>query len=92
MKTLLLQFWEDYSDQEMEKALEENVTIKWFCGFGLLKKTPTFSYFSKLRKRIEIKNIVNLFNQINDDLKDKGLFRDFFKFIDASSIITKTAL
>lgn len=92
MKALLLQFWEDYSDREMEKALEENVAMKWFCGFGLLETTPTFSYFSKLRKRLGTKNIARLFNQINDELRAKGLFGDFFKFIDASSIITKTAL
>lgn len=56
MKALLLQFWEDYSDREMEKALEENVAMKWFCGFGLLEATPTNSYFSKLRSRLGTKN------------------------------------
>ena len=92
MKALLLQFWEDYSDREMEKALEENVAMKWFCGFELLEETPTYSYFSKLRKRLGTKNIADLFNKINKDLKKQGLFGDFFTFIDASSIITKTAL
>lgn len=92
MKALLLQFWEDYSDREMEKALQENVAMKWFCGFSLLEETPTFSYFSKLRKRLGTENIADLFNDINDQLRVKGLFGDFFKFIDASSIVSKTAL
>jgi len=92
MKALLIQFWEDYSDREMEKALEENVAIKWFCGFNLLEKTPTFSYFSKLRDRIGVTNIANIFNQINEELAKKGLFGNVFKFIDASSIVSKTAL
>lgn len=91
-KALLIQFWEDYSDRQMEKALKENVAIKWFCGFKLTEETPTYSYFSKLRDRIGTKNIADIFNKINLQLKDKGLFGDFFKFIDASSIITKTAL
>jgi len=92
LKALLIQFWEDYSDRQMEKALKENVAIKWFCGFKLTEETPTHSYFSKLRDRIGTKNIADIFKQVNIQLKDKGLFGDFFKFIDASSIITKTAL
>ena len=92
MKALLIQFWEDYSDREMEKALQENVAIKWFCGFGLMEETPAYSYFSKLRTRVGTKNIADIFNQVNERLKEKGLFGDFFKFIDASSIISKTAL
>jgi transposase len=38
-KSLLIQFWENYSDKEMEKALQENVAVKWFCGFGLTENT-----------------------------------------------------
>lgn len=91
-KALLIQFWEDYSDREMEKALKENVAIKWFCGFELLEKTPDHSYFGKLRKRLDTKNIANIFNSVNEQLRDEGLFGDVFKFIDASSIITKTTL
>jgi len=51
-KALLVQFWEDYSDRQMEKAVKENIAIKWFCGFGLTEETPDYSYFSRLRKRI----------------------------------------
>lgn len=91
-KALLIQFWEDYSDREMEKVLEENVAVKWFCGFGLLEKTPDHSYFGKLRNRLETKNIADIFNNINGLLRNKGLFGDVFKFIDASAIVTKTAL
>lgn len=91
-KALLVQFWEDYSDRQMEKALQENVVIKWFCGFKLLEETPDHSYFGKLRTRLGTENIAKIFNAINDLLRNKGLFGDVFKFIDASSIITKTAL
>lgn len=91
-KALLIQFWEDYSDREMEKVLEENVAVKWFCGFELLEKTPDHSYFGKLRKRLGTKNIADIFNSVNEELRAKGLFGDVFKFIDASSIVTKTAL
>ena len=91
-KALLIQFWEDYSDREMEKVLEENVAVKWFCGFHLLEKTPDHSYFGRLRSRIGTEKIADIFNSVNQNLRDKGLFGDVFKFIDASSIVTKTAL
>ena len=92
MKALLIQFWEDYSDREMEKCIRENMAVRWFCGFGLLEATPDYSYFSKLRTRIGTKKIADLFNNINTILETRGLFGNVFTFIDASTIITKTAL
>lgn len=92
IKALLIQFWENYSDREMEKAVRENLAIRWFCGFGLTEHTPDYSYFSKLRKRIGTKRIATLFNEVNQTLESRGLFGNVFTFIDASSIITKTAL
>lgn len=92
MKALLIQFWEDYSDREMEKAVKENLAIRWFCGFSLTEITPDYSYFSKLRKRIGTKRISRFFEDINIILQDHGLFGNVFTFIDASTIITKTAL
>lgn len=91
-KCLLVQFWEDYSDRQMENALRDNVSVKWFCGFELLEKTPDHSYLGKLRKRLGTKNVADIFNKVNRTLNDKGYFGNVFKFIDASSIITKTAL
>ncbi len=52
LKALLLQFWEDYSDREMEAAVRENLAIRWFVGFSLSEKTPDHSCFGKFRKRI----------------------------------------
>jgi len=92
IKALLIQFWENYSDREMEKAVRENLAIRWFCGFGLTEHTPDYSYFSKLRRRIGAKRIATLFSEVNATLESRGLFGNVFTFIDASSIISKTAL
>lgn len=91
-KMLLIQFWEDYSDRQNEKAVRENMAVRWFCGFGLTQQTPDHSYFGKLRKRIGTKRLADLFNAVNAILAKHGLFGNMFTFIDASSIITKTAL
>jgi IS5 family transposase len=92
VKALLIQFWENYSDREMERALRENLAVRWFCGFGLAEVTPDHSYFGKLRRRIGTKRIATLFSEINATLDARGLFGNVFTFIDASSIVTKTAL
>ena len=91
-KALLVQFMEDYSDRQMENALQENIAVRWFCGFGLTEKTPDHSYFGKLRKRIGSSRLADIFDKTNEEMKKKGLFGEMFTFIDASSIITKTAL
>jgi IS5 family transposase len=91
-KALLVQFWEDYSDRQMEMSLHNNITVRWFCGFGLLEETPDHSYFSKLRKRIGPERLAELLQKVNEAMKKKNLFGEVFTFIDASSIITKTAL
>lgn len=91
-KALLVQFWEDLSDRQMEKALQENVAIKWFCGFRLMERTPDHSYLGKLRSRIGTANIVKILNEVNEILHSHGLFGNVFTFIDASSIVSKTAL
>ena len=92
LKAMLLQFWEDYSDREMEAAVRENLAIRWFVGFSLTEKTPDHSYFGKFRKRIGTQHLANIFNSTNDRLQKEGLFGNIFFFIDASTIITKTAL
>lgn len=92
LKALLIQFWENYSDREMEKALLENIAVRWFCGFGLSDETPDHSYFGKLRKRIGTKRVADFFTEVNRTLESRGLFGNVFTFIDASSIISKTAL
>lgn len=92
IRALMLQFWEDLSDREMEAAVRENFAIRWFCGFSLADKTPDHTYFCKLRKRVGTKRIADMFNFINGELQKQGLFGNIFYFLDASTIITKTAL
>jgi len=92
LKAMLLQFWEDYSDRQMEAAVCENFAIRWFVGFSLTEKTPDHSYFGKFRKRIGTQHLADLFNSINERLQKEGLFGNIFYFLDASAIITKSAL
>lgn len=92
VRALLVQFWAKHSDRELEIAIRENITIRWFCGFGLTEKTPDHTYFCILRDRLGAKNIAELFNRINQKLRERNLFGDVFKFVDASSIVSNLAL
>ena len=92
LRCLVVQFWEDYSDREMENAVRTNITVRWFCGFSLQQDTPDHSYFGRLRDRIGTKRLANMLNKINTTLKTHGLIGDVFTFIDASALIAKTAL
>jgi len=91
-KMLLLQFWEDASDREMERAMRENLAFKWFCGFGLKQKTPDHSFFGRFRSKFDPELIAWLFNQVNKQLHKKGLYGDTFTFMDASKVISKVSL
>lgn len=92
LKALLIQFWEDYSDRQMEKALRENLAVKWFCNLSLGQDTPDHSYFGKLRKRLGTERIERIFREVTDQLTDEGFGGSFFSVIDASTIISKTQL
>ncbi|OIP99670.1 hypothetical protein AUK40_00640 [Candidatus Wirthbacteria bacterium CG2_30_54_11] len=89
---ILLQFWEDLSDRQMEKALQENTAMKWFCGFRLTEKTPDHSYFGKLRNRVGTKNLKDLFDRVNELLEAAGLIGGTFTFVDSTGIVSKLAL
>lgn len=89
---LVLQWFEDLSDRELERFLQENNAGKFFCGFTLREKTPDHSYFSSLRKKIGTAKLADLFNLLGQKLKEKGLTSHVFTFVDASQMISKMAL
>jgi len=91
-KCLLLQFLEDLSDRELERFIQENTTVKWFCGFELTDKTPDFSVFSRIRQRIGTSNLSKIFQNLRDQLKIGGYISEFFNFVDATHLISKANL
>jgi len=91
-RMLLLQFLEDLSDRELERYLQENIAGKWFCGFELEAETPDFSYFSKLRAKIGTHRLATLFNRVQSSLKQQGVLREIFSFVDSSQLISKLSV
>lgn len=91
-KCLLIQYWEDMSDRQLERYVRENMAMRWFCGYKLDEPTPDHSYFGKLRKRIGLKELSNIFNEIVKDLEKAGYVGNIFHFVDASSLLSKVNL
>jgi IS5 family transposase len=89
LKMLFLQFYKDLSDRELEEELRDSNSAKWFCGFSLLGKTPDHSYFGTFRTRLGTKHIATIFNKLNKSLKNEGLIREVFTFVDSSKIEAK---
>jgi IS5 family transposase len=88
-KCLFLQQIEDLSDRELELFLQENIAAKWFCGFDIGQKTPDYSLFSKIRKKIGPKLLGDIFQGLNNQFKSKGILCENFTFIDATHLIAK---
>lgn len=91
-RCLFLQFMEDLSDRELERFLQENMAAKWFCGFDLSGKTPSFTLFGKVRQKIGAGLLSQLFSAVRDSLKAQGYISEVFTFVDASHLIAKATL
>ena len=91
-KCLLIQYWENLSDRELERYVRENLPMRWFCGYKLDEGTPDHSYFGKLRTRIGVEKISELFNQIVKGLETRGYVGNIFHFVDASSLMSRINL
>lgn len=91
-KCLLLQFMEDLSDRERDRFLQENNAGKYFCGFELSARTPHYSLFSQIRKKVGPSKLSKLFNKVRSSLKKQGVMSEVFTFVDASHLISKANL
>jgi IS5 family transposase len=89
---LMLQFMEDLSDREFERFMSENVAAKWFCGFGLLEKTPDYTTICKYRNLVGTKQMGRLFVEVKRQLQAQGHCTEVFTFIDSSALISKLSL
>ena len=87
--SLILQFYYDLTDRELEERLRYDIAFRWFCGFDLYDTTPDHSFFCRSRKMIGTKRIGEIFQHINTKAKESGIMKEVFTFVDASAIKAK---
>ena len=71
----------------MERFLQENLAAKYFCNFGLREETPDHSYFSKFRQKVGTYQLSQIFKRIVEALRQEGLVREVYTFVDSSKIV-----
>ena len=91
-KCLFLQYFENISDRRMEDYLRFNTATKYFCGFNLIEPTPDHSFLGKLRKRIGLEKLIELFNKVVQQLEDQNIVSNAFHFVDSTAITSKISL
>lgn len=91
-KCCLLQFLEDLSDRQGERFIRENLSARWFCGFGLSETTPDHTVLCRFRSRLGTDRLAKIFSVLRDQLKAKNLMNEVFTFVDASALIAKASL
>lgn len=91
VRSMFLQFLNDFSDRQMMKHLRDNFAFRWFCGLSLNDETPAHSYFGRMRAAIGTKRIGNIFENIKAQARGMGHLRGVFTFVDATTIKAKEA-
>lgn len=91
IRCLFVQFYYDLSDRETEIRLQDDMAVRWFCGFSLEQPTPDHTYFCRMRRTVGTKRIAALFGQIREKAKSAGVLRSVFAFSDSRAIVAKEA-
>lgn len=91
-KCSLLQFMENLSDRDLAKFLTENIAAKWFCGFDLAERVPSFTVFGKFRNRVGTNLLSQIFTDLKNQLKMQGVMSEVFTFVDSAHLIAKAKL
>jgi IS5 family transposase len=85
-KMLLLTFFYDISDREIEEQVNDRISFKWFLGLAINDKSPDHSTLTIFRERLGKQKFEEIFNYIVDQARTNGLVHDRLKIIDSTHI------
>jgi IS5 family transposase len=86
-RMLFLQHLYNLSDPELEDQLNDRLSFQRFCGIPLSEEIIDFTTFWRFKERLVEKQLPSLiFEQINAQLEEKGLFVKQGTIVDASII------
>lgn len=72
IRATTIQFFYNYTDRQLEAALNENIPIKWFLGYELDEAGFDHSSLHDFRQRLHTQGAEELFDRIVDQLIEKG--------------------
>lgn len=73
---IFLQFLYDVSDRRIEEEVNFNLVLKWFVGLAVDESPPDSSSLTRFRDRLGEELFTNIFNQIVEIAREKGLVSD----------------
>jgi IS5 family transposase len=88
-KILFLQFIYDISDRRVEEEVNFNLVLKWFVGLSIDELPPDSSSLTRFRDRLGEERFAQIFNQIVELAREKGLISDRLSIVDSTHVKAK---
>jgi len=88
-KIIFLQFLYDVSDRRIEEEVNFNLVLKWFVGLAIDESPPDSSSLTRFRDRLGEELFANIFNQIVEIARGKGLVSDRLSIVDSTDVKAK---
>jgi IS5 family transposase len=88
-KIIFLQFLYDVSDRRIEEEVNFNLVLKWFTGLAIDESPPDASSLTRFRDRLGEELFTNIFNQIVEIAREKGLVSDRLSIVDSTDVKAK---
>jgi IS5 family transposase len=88
-KIIFLQFLYDVSDRRIEEEVNFNLVLKWFTGLAIDESPPDASSLTRFRDRLGDERFANIFNQIVEIAREKGLVSDRLSIVDSTDVKAK---
>lgn len=87
VKSLFLQHFYGLSDPQLEEQLNDRLSFQHFVGLSLGNKAPDFTSFWKFKDELAKAGLTDrLFEEVNRQLNDKGLFVRKGSIVDATMV------
>jgi len=88
-RILFLQFLYDISDRRVEEEVNFNLVLKWFTGLTIDESPPDSSSLTRFRDRLGEERFAQIFNQIVEMAREKGLISDRLSIVDSTHVKAK---
>jgi IS5 family transposase len=88
-KVIFLQFLYGVSDRRIEEEVNFNLVLKWFVGLAVDESPPDSSSLTRFRDRLGEELFTNIFNQIVEIAREKGLVSDRLSIVDSTDVKAK---
>ena len=86
---IFLQFLYDVSDRRVEEEVNFNLVLKWFVGLAVDESPPDSSSLTRFCDRLGEELFTNIFNQIVEIAREKGLVSDRPSIVDSTDVKAK---